>query len=87
MLHDKKPIISSNQYAVLMADGATGHVLTNEGSLCLNGKGEVYVVFDDLAAARELIQQKQDQNDTWEFVVYNSDNQCVEFWEAKKWKR
>ncbi len=82
----KEPILSYSQYAVLMADGATGHVLTTEGNLCLNGAGEVYVVFEDLGAARKFIEQKQHENDTWEFVIYNSNNECVEHWEARKWK-
>lgn len=83
----KEPILSSNQYAVLMADGATGHVLTTEGNVCLNSEGEVFVIFDDIETARIFIKQKQSQNDTWEFVIYNSDNECVEHLEARKWKR
>jgi hypothetical protein len=83
----KEPILSSNQYAVLMADGSTGHVLTTEGSLCINGEGEVYVVFDDLDMARKFIEHKRVENDTWEFAIYNFKNECVEHWEARKWKR
>ena len=83
----KEPILSSSQYAVLMADGATGHVLTVKGNLCQNGKGELYVIFENLEAARKFIEQKQDEKDTREFVIYNSNNKCVEHWEARKWKR
>jgi hypothetical protein len=83
----KEPLLSCNQYAVVMADGATGHVLTTEGNICLNGEGEVYVVFEKLETARKFIEQKQDENDTWEFVIYNSNNECVEHREARKWKR
>lgn len=83
----KEPILSSNQYAVLMADGATGHVLATNGEVCLNSEGEVYVIFNDLEAARLFIKNKQSENDTWEFVIYNSDNECVEHCDAIKWKR
>ena len=83
----KEPLLSSNQYCVLMADGETGHVLTTEGNLCLDGEGEEYIVFNDIEAARIFIKQKPAENDTWEFVIYNSNNVCVEHWEARKWKR
>lgn len=83
----KELTFSPNQFAVVMADGATGHILTTDGNHCLNGEGEVYVLFENLDAARLFIKQKQDENDTLEFVICNSNNECVEFWEAKKWKR
>ena len=70
-----------------MADGAAGHVLKNEGNRCLNGQGEIYVVFEDLEAARKFIEQKQDENDSCEFIIYKSNNECVEHLEARKGKR
>lgn len=70
-----------------MADGATGHVLTTKGDVCLNGDGEVYIIFDELETAKQYIKEKQEQNDTWEFVIYNSNNECVAHCEARKWKR
>ena len=82
----KKLLLSSNQFAVLMADGATGHVLTTNGILCLNVDGEVYVVFDDLETARLFIKHKQDKNEKLEFIIYNYKNEVVECWGAKKWK-
>lgn len=82
----KEPVLSSNQYSVLMADGATGHILTTNGNVCLNGEGEVFTIFDDLEAARLFITLKQSENDTWEFVIQNSNNEFVECWEARKWK-
>ncbi len=74
----KEPVLSSNQYSVLMADVATGHILTTNGNVCLNGEGEVFTIFDDLEAARLFITLKQSENDTWEFVIQNSNNEFVE---------
>ncbi len=70
-----------------MADGATGHILTTDGNLCMNGEGEVYVVFKDLETAMKFMEQKQEENDTWEFAIYNSNNECVEHRVARKWQR
>ena len=83
----KEPVLASNQYSVLMADGATGHVLTTNGNVCLNGEGEVFMIFEDLESAILFIKLKQSENDTWEFVIYNYNKECVESFEAIKWKR
>jgi hypothetical protein len=82
----KAPILSTNQFAVLMADGATGHVLTTTGDVCYNDEGNVYLIFDTIELARAFILREQNENDTLEFVIYNSNNECIEHWEARKWK-
>ena len=69
-----------------MADGATSQVLRTDGNLCIDGEGEVFVVFEDLEAARRFVKHKQDKDETWEFAIYNFNNECVEQWEARKWK-
>ena len=83
----KEPVLSSKQYYVLVADGATGHVLTANGDVCLTREGEVNIVFNDLVAARLYISKGQLENETWEFGIYDSSNECVELWPARKWKR
>lgn len=76
--------LSANQYAVLMTDGSTGHVLTTDGRIFLNDKERVYTIFNDLTEARLFIKNKQDKNDVLEFTVYNSSYEYIEQWEAIK---
>jgi hypothetical protein len=80
------PPLYDNQYAVLMADGHTGHVLTTKGDIYFSDDKEVYIIFDNLEAARLFIKERQYKNNTLEFNVYNSDYEFVEHWEATKWK-
>jgi hypothetical protein len=44
----KFPTISNNQFALLIADRNTGHVLDFEGNLKLNDAQNIYRVFDSL---------------------------------------
>ncbi len=81
------PPLSEDQFAVSMADGATGHVLTTEGEIYYSDGTETFLVFDNLKAARCFIKGKQDENDTVEFYIYDSDYKFLERWEARKWKR
>jgi hypothetical protein len=83
----QRPPLSDNQFAVSMADGATGHVLTIDGEIFLNDGKETFIVFDTMEAARLFIEGKQSENDTLEFYIYNSNYEFMGFWEAKKWKR
>ena len=81
------PLIHNNQYAVLMVDGATGHVLTTKENLYLGDESEVYTICENIEEARIFIKEKQRRNDTLECVVYNSKYDFVERWEAIKWKK
>jgi hypothetical protein len=70
-----------------MIDGATGHVLTTKGDIYRSDESDVYVIFDDLKAARLFIKEKQNENDTLEFNIYNFTYHFVEYLAATKWKR
>jgi hypothetical protein len=79
--------LSEGQVAVLMADGARGHVLTTEGEVYHSDEKETFFVFDNLEAAKHFIEGKQNDNDTVEFYIYDSNYKFLECWEARKWKR
>jgi hypothetical protein len=52
----QRPLLSEGQFAVSMADAATGHVLTTQREVChSDGKG-TFFVFDDLEVARRFIE-------------------------------
>ena len=50
-----QPQILETQFAVLMADGKTVHVLNINGEVQLSDNSEVYKIFNDLKAARKHI--------------------------------
>ena len=77
--------LSSNQHAVLMADGATGHVLTTKEDVYHSDGSEAYIIFDNLEAAHLFIKRKQvEKNNTLELNIYNSNYGFVKYWEATK---
>jgi len=79
------PKLTEGQLAVLMCDGATGHVLTTEGKVYLLDKSPVYFVFDDMNVARNYIRSFQEMNNTLEFTIYDCKDEFVEFWKSPKW--
>ena len=83
----QQPTLSEGQFAVLMADGATGHVLNTEGDVYRSDEKEVFFLFDNLQAAREFVEVKQNEKDTVEFCIYDSNHNLLAYLEARKWKR
>lgn len=80
------PVLLKNQVAVSMADGATGIVLNTKEEYFLNDEEKVFHVFDSLDTARIFIENKQKENDTLEFYIYDHNYKFLECWEAIKWK-
>jgi hypothetical protein len=78
------PQIKETQFALLMADGATGHILTTHGQIYHNDGKDVYRVFDDIESVNEYI-NKHPKNDTIEFSIYNSKYVLIDFRKAPKW--
>lgn len=79
------PKLTEGQFAILMCDGATGHVLTTDGNVYLSDKSPVYIVFEDINLARNYIQSSQVKDDTLEFIIYTSEYEFLEFRKAPKW--
>ena len=81
------PQLKNGQFAVLMADGATGHVLLESGEISTSDMDDIYKVFSGLESATEYILAKQKENDTWEFVVKDDREVLVKYFGAIRWSQ
>jgi len=82
----KRPEIKETQFAVLMADGATGIVLTATGQTYLGDDQDVYIIFDDLQSAKQFITNKQNENETIDCSIFDCRLELVVYEQAIKWK-
>jgi len=82
----KQPQIKQTQFAVLMADGSTGNVLTTAGQIYHGDNQEVYMIFDDLQSANQYIANKQGENDTVDCSVFDSNYVLIAHEPAIKWR-
>ncbi len=73
----KFPTISHKQYALLIADRNTGHVLDFKGNLKLNDAQNIYRVFDSLEEAIYFAKSKIETNKQIECAILNSLNVIV----------
>lgn len=71
------PRLLENQVAVIMVNGATGHVLTIDGSVYLDDEKEVYFIFDDLESAKQFIDNKREKDNTIDFSVFDFKNNLI----------
>lgn len=82
------PILNEEQVAVVIADGATGHVLNIKLELYRNDSNdEIYWSFDKIDLAKEFIKDKSILDDKLEFVIYNKNQTILEHIEATHWKQ
>lgn len=51
----KAPTLLANQFAALMADGATGHVLSTDGEIYRSDGKEVYLIFENIKEAKQFV--------------------------------
>lgn len=79
------PKLKENQFALMMADGSTGHVLTTEGCIYLNDEAEIYMVFNDLKSVNEFIVTKHAEDNSIDLSIYNNEYKLIEFKSAPKW--
>jgi hypothetical protein len=77
-----QPKLLDHQFALLMTDGATGHVLTTNGDVYLGDSNEVYLIFNNIPAARDYIVAAQAKDNSLEFSLFNSKYVLEEFWKA-----
>ena len=81
------PKLEYSQVAVVMADGATGHVFNDKGEIFKNDSTDnIYLVFDTIDIAKEVIQKKSILNDKTEFIIYDKNNSVLEYVKAIYWK-
>jgi hypothetical protein len=71
------PRLLENQVAVIMVNGATGHVLAIDGSVYLDDEKEVYFIFDDLESAKQFIDNKREKDNTIDFSVFDFKNNLI----------
>jgi hypothetical protein len=83
----KFPILKENQVAVVMADGATGHVFNDKGEIFRNdSKDNIYLLFDTIEIAKDFIQKQSILNEKTEFLIYDKNNLVLEYVKAIYWK-
>jgi hypothetical protein len=82
----KKPHLEETQYALQLADGTTGNVLTTKGNV-LNSKKEeeVYLVFNSIEEVYKKIKAVQSVNDKIEFNIYDSKYELIKYIPAPRW--
>ena len=78
------PTLKDNQFAVLLCDGATGHVLNITGNVYQSDDENVFFIFEDLDSAKLFAEQKQVENDTLELIIYNHHNKPVIIYDSLK---
>ena len=49
------PKLCNGQYALFMADGLTGHVLTVEGKVSIDEKDQIFIIFESSVLSTLLI--------------------------------
>jgi hypothetical protein len=82
----KEPQLKKTQFALLMADGATGHVLTTRGDSYHNDEKEIYLIFDRIEDVHSYIKDIHELRTDVEFNIYNSNQELVEHISAPKWR-
>lgn len=84
----KFPLLKMNEVAVVVADGATGTILNLKGEVYNNDSTEKpYCVFESLVIAQEYIKNKSILNDKFEFVIYDFDQNLLDFIKATYWDK
>ncbi|MFT3793302.1 hypothetical protein [Flavobacterium sp.] len=84
----KYPVLIADQVAVVIADGATGHILNHKLELYKNDTDDaIYRVFDNSVSAKEFINQQSFSNDKLEFIIYDKNQVILEYIEATHWDK
>ena len=83
---EKFPTLKDGQFAILIADGATGHILNHKGEIYMNNvDDDIYWLFDNIDLAKDFITNRSSQNDKLEFLIYDKNQTIVEFVKANHW--
>jgi hypothetical protein len=80
----KFPELHLHQYAVLIADGATGNVLTTSGVVSISEKDLVYMIFDTISDAESYVHAMQSTHETWELVLYDHQQTMISYFSSKR---
>jgi len=79
------PILKEHQFALLVADGATGHIYNTDFELFINDGKETYFIFNSFEAAKDFVLALSNVNAAYEYAIYNGKYELVEHILAKKW--
>lgn len=83
---EKFPILKDGQFAVIIADGATGHLLNKKGEIFRDYSNDnIYWIFDNLELAKDFISNRSKLDDKIEFLIYDKSQSIIEFIKAKHW--
>lgn len=83
----KFPILIEEQVAVVIADGATGHVLNIKLEIFMNNSSdEIYLLFNNIDLAKDFVKNQSISNDKIEFLIYDKNQTILEYVEAANWK-
>ena len=80
-----QPKLQDDQFALIMSDGETGHILTTNGDVYLGDGNDVYLIFNNIANAKDYVVSAQTKNSSLEFTLFNSKYVLEEFWKAPKY--
>lgn len=79
------PRLKKFQFALLVADGATGHIYNTDLELFINDGKRTCFIFDNFEAAKDFVTKLANVNDTYEYAIYNGKYELVEHILAKRW--
>lgn len=83
----KFPILIEEQVAVVIADGATGHVLNIKLEIFMNDSSdEIYSLFNNIDLAKDFVKNQSISNDKIEFLIYDKNQTILGYVEATNWK-
>ena len=80
-----RPELEEAQFALLITDGQTGHVLTKDLQIYRNDGKEIYQVFNSIESVNDYIKKIQAENDALEFSIYSGDYVLIDFRKSSKW--
>lgn len=82
----KFPNLKDNQFSVLMSDCETGIILNTDLTIYRQDENKMgYSIFENLEQAKEFINKISSSNNKIEFVIYNSNQEVIEFITAKNY--
>jgi hypothetical protein len=71
-----KPSLKSTQFALIVADALTGHVLNIDFQVYIDDESAVYFIFEDLQSVKGFIDSLNEKMNTYEYCIYNSEYPC-----------
>jgi hypothetical protein len=83
---ENKPNLQETEFAILMAEGATGCILNTDGTIYQSDEKEIYIIFTCIDLANKFITEKQSIDNTIDFSIFNNKYELINFHRATKWQ-